>query len=232
MLPLLACASKFNWSLEVDPHSPAGRYLSYMLRKSGSPVGGSSYLAPVKLPPSASECEVVLEGLYSLQTKSKFVQNNQMAFKYTIAELVDNIYEHSEFHYAYVMAQKYPQGRYIELCFFDDGISIPGSFEKIGRHYDSGAHTGAIMDAIRGASTKPEVGRGYGLSTNVEMFRDIGGEVLIVSGNGAIYLDKGSIVPYMLNMTSRMDGTLISLRVQDRPRIVKLYEYVQARSSV
>jgi hypothetical protein len=232
VLPLLAYASKRNWSFKINPKTSAGGYLEFMLNRSGSPVGGSSYLAPAKLPASATECEAVLEDLYSLQTRSRLFQKNEMAYKYTIAELVDNIYEHSEFRLAYVMAQKYVRGGYIELCFFDDGITIPGSFDKHGMHYDKKQHKDAIKDAIRGRSTKPGGGRGYGLSTNVQMFRAIGGEVLIVSGYGAIYVDKSSVIPYTLDTKSRMDGTLISLRVQDRPRIVNLYEYVQASSTV
>jgi hypothetical protein len=224
--------SSVTRSIGSDPESTVGGYLQFMLGRSGSPAGRSTYLAPAKLPSSASDCEGVLEDLNSLQTRSKLFRKNEIAYKYIIAELVDNIYEHSEFGLAYVMAQKYVRGGYIELVFFDDGITIPGSFDKHGMHYDKKQHKDAIIDAIRGKSTKPGRGRGYGLSTNVEMFRDIGGEVLIVSGYGAIYIDKGSVIPYALDTKSRMDGTLISLRVQDRAQIVNLYEYVQARSTV
>jgi hypothetical protein len=231
MLPLLAHASRFKWTLEIDHRSTAGGYLNYMLKRSGSPVGDSTFLAPVKLPRLAEDCQVVLKDLYVLRTKSKFVQQNVNAYTYTIGELVDNIYEHSEFHYAYVMAQKYPRGGYIELCFFDDGITIPGSFNKLTRQYEEAEHTQAILAAVSGKSTKPGGGRGYGLSSNVRMFQSIGGEVFIASGYGAIFVDKGRVIPYTLDSSSRMDGTLISLRVRDGPRFVNVYEYADGGSS-
>jgi len=63
---------------------------------------------------------------------------------------------------------------FIELGFLDDGITIPGSFNKHGRHYDEKDHYKAIDAAIRGKSTKAGRERGFGLSSNVEMFRDLG----------------------------------------------------------
>lgn len=117
-------------------------------------------------------------------------------YTYVIGELMDNIYQHSEFTYASVMAQKYGKKGFIELCFFDNGITIPGSFAKHGKAYPKDGHAKAIYDAISGKSTEADVGRGFGLSTNVDMFRDIGGEVLIVSGNGAVYVNKLGLASY------------------------------------
>ena len=115
---------------------------------------------------------------------------------------------------------------FIELGFLDDGITIPGSFNKHGRHYDEKDHYKAIDAAIRGKSTKAGRERGFGLSSNVEMFRDLG-QILIVSGYGAIYVDGQNITHYRLTPNNKMDGTLISLRVKDISRIVNIYEYLE-----
>jgi len=232
LVPLLALSRKSQWPWRVNPKTKVGGYLNYILSRRGPMAIGSSYVAPISLPSSPEDFKKVLKGLHPLQTESALFRENEVAYKYVIGELVDNIYEHSRFQHASVMGQKYAQGGYIELCFFDDGITIPGSFIKQGKTYDKKAHKDAILQAVRGASTKPEKGRGYGLSTNVEMFRDIGGEVFIASGYGAIYVDKGSVIPYSLNESSRMEGTLISLRVEDRPRIVNIYEYAERGSTV
>ncbi len=76
-------------------------------------------------------------------------------------------------------------------------------------------------------STKAGRERGFGLSSNVEMFRDLGGQILIVSGFGAVYVDGQSIIPYRLTPQNKMDGTLISLRIKDESRIVNIYEYLE-----
>ena len=232
LVPLLALSRKSEWPWKVNPKTQVRGYLNYILNRRGSRAIGSSYVAPVSLPSSPEDFKNVLKGLHSLQSQSALFRRNEVAYKYVIGELVDNIYEHSAFQHASVMGQKYAQGGYIELCFFDDGITIPGSFVKHGRAYDKKAHKDAIIEAVKGASTKQEKGRGYGLSTNVEMFRDIGGEVFIASGYGAIYVDKGGVIPYTLDDSSRMEGTLISLRVRDRARVVNVYEYVERESTL
>jgi hypothetical protein len=65
-----------------------------------------------------------------------------------------------------------------EICFIDDGITIPGSFRthkiKFSQEYE------AIFKAINGISTKSKE-RGYGLNTCIRIFTNgIAGEILIV----------------------------------------------------
>jgi hypothetical protein len=232
LVPLLALSSKSKWTWKVNTRTEVGGYLNYILSRPATRVVGTSYVAPIELPSSPEDFTKVLKGLHALQTQSALFRQNEVAYKYVISELVNNIYEHSEFQHASVMGQKYSQRGYVELCFFDDGITIPGSFLKHGKPFDRKGHNEAILQAIKGASTKPERGRGYGLSTNVEMFRDIGGEVFIASGYGAIYVDKGSVIPYTLDNSSRMEGTLISLRVEDRARVVNVYDYAERGSTL
>jgi hypothetical protein len=184
------------------------------------------------LPQDYRECESVLEAVYSLQSRGGWFDENTAAFKYVVGELVDNIYQHSLFDYAYIMAQRYPARRFVELCFYDDGIGIPGSFQLAGKRCSRANHYRAIYDAMRGVSTKPEEGRGYGLSSNVEMFRDVGGEVLIVSGFGAVFLNRHEVIPYQLDGSTQMEGTLVSIRVRDGTRIPNIYEYAEGNSTL
>lgn len=211
LLPLTSSLAKYGWDLKLNPKTSVGGYLSFILGRQKKPYG-RSFVAPVMLPKSQEDCESVLEAVYTLESENDWFNQNIGAFKYVVAELVDNIYQHSAFDYAYIMAQRYSLRRLIELCFYDDGIGIPGSFGNAGKKYTRKSHYLAIYEAMKGVSTKSGTGRGYGLSSNVEMFRDVGGEVLIVSGFGAIYLNKDRIIPYRLR--TYLNTSLMSMRLQ------------------
>ena len=182
------------------------------------------YMPLVTLPIEQENCEAVLQRIYELGDTSVIFSSNPDAFKYVIGELVDNIYEHSGFKHAFVMAQKYSNLGFIELGFLDDGVTIPGSFRKYGWPYGRKEHYQAITDAIRGLSTKKEAGRGYGLDSSVKIFLELGGQVLVVSGYGAVYLDSQEMKCYRLTTKHRMAGTLISLRVRDIHKTVDIYK--------
>lgn len=117
-----------------------------------------------------SEKEILLERIFELGNDVEVVANTSDAFSLIVSELVDNIYEHSDFKTAYVFAQKYPKIGKLEICFVDDGITIPGSFQKIELIYEKQEHYKAIHDALNGLSSKKIVGRGTGL-TNVSRLK-------------------------------------------------------------
>lgn len=230
LIPLLADTEKKGWIWLTDPNNPVGGYLDYILGSGKTSESGKSYISPVRLPKKQAESEKVLSSLYQLESKSHLFSKGEGTdgYRYVISELTDNIYDHSEFENAFVMAQKYALTGYIELCFYDDGITIPGSYQKCGTSYPPKTHHKAILSAIQGVSTKADVGRGFGLSSNVEVFRNIGGEILIVSGHGAIFVDKGGIIPFQLGDDRAMNGTLISIRVLDGRQNLKLYQYLES----
>lgn len=232
LLPLLAITEKNHWELLINKKTSMGGYLGHMLSPGSLKFVGKSYVPPIRLPTSQEDFTRVLEALRQLGPKSVLAGKNWNAYGYVIAELVDNIYDHSEFKNAFVMAQRYGRSGIVELCFLDDGITIPGRLAKSGVVFAKSSHYKAILKAIKGFSTKPETGRGYGLSTNVEMFRDNGGEVLVISGSGAIYVDKGAVIPYRLSTMRELQGTLISLRVKDSAKHLNVYDYLDATIKV
>ncbi|MGH9923606.1 MAG: ATP-binding protein, partial [Nitrososphaerales archaeon] len=145
-----------------------------------------------------------------------------------VGELVDNIYQHSEFTMALVMAQKYPKKGFVELGFFDNGITIPGSFLKQGLIYDEEEAHKAIADALKGLSSKGGKERGHGLRSSVRIFLEgLGGEVLIISGAGAVYMSKQGSSCYVLGGYHKLGGTLISIRIQDLAKQINIYNYVE-----
>ena len=181
-----------------------------------------SYVPCVPLPQTRTEAEKVLEYVFRLHHQGKDY-GGESVFKYLVSELVDNIYQHSKFSNAYVMAQRYEQKKFVEISFFDDGISIPGSFRKQETKADDST---LIIEAINGRSTKDKE-RGYGLSSNIRIFTEgLGGQILIVSGGGLVYLEKSSQKVYKLQEERRLSGTLISIRIPIPAKEIKLYDFL------
>lgn len=227
-LPLLNLALENKGCKILQPKDP--KVISYMLRMLEEQPDSSSksYVPVVPLSPDPKESGYVLDQIFELQKREGFVSGGEEAFKYVVGELVDNIYQHAEFTIALVMAQKYPKKGFVELGFFDNGITIPGSFGKHGLIYDEEEAHKAISDALKGLSSKGGKERGHGLRSSVRIFLEgLGGEVLIVSGAGAVYMSKERSIGYVLGDYHKLAGTLISIRIQDLARQINIYNYVE-----
>jgi len=212
----------------VEPRNADVRnYVDMMRSVRLANSSGQSYIPLVILPKDQRECSSVLARIYELIQTSVIFQSNENTFKYVIGELVDNIYEHSMFKRGYVMAEKYPRLGFVELGFLDDGITIPGSFNASGYNYREQQHSKAIIDAINGLSTKKGTGRGYGLNSTMRLFQALDGEILVVSGSGAVYLSRRQQLSYYLTPKYRFKGTLVSLRVQDTAQRIDLYSFLE-----
>lgn len=216
-------------AIEYYPHYDTGvnNYILAVTNKDKL-VKGKSYVPIVKLPEQESPREIPYEAEKLVGELSRFVSKNEEinSFGFVLQELADNIYEHSNFNNGYVMAQRYPNKNFVELCIYDDGMSIPGSIEKKYKKYlnqDSSAISAAI---VKGVSTKKEEDkRGNGLHDSINLFaHGLNGEILIISRNGANFINKGccngskkfpKIEPtkYKLTNFPNLDGTLIGIRV-------------------
>jgi hypothetical protein len=189
-----------------------------------------SYVPNNFLPRNQSDADAILNRIMKLQNDGQGI-GGQSAFAYLIGELTTNIYEHSEFRNAMVMAQRYEKKRFVEVTFYDDGITIPGSLRKAGFRYSEDLD--AIKDAVNGRSSKEEYERGYGLGTNVRMCTEIeglGGKVLVVSGRGAFEyaLEKSEQHLYNLGTSPySLDGTLISIRIPYQSKEASVYDFTE-----
>jgi len=132
---------------------------------------------------------------------------------YLLTEFTTNIYDHSRFSRAFVMAQEYPKKEFIEICVYDNGISIPKCFENHG--YEFGSDANSIYEAINAKSTRyGEKGRGYGINTSAQMVTDgFNGELFIASRKGAIHLNRDKITAYKCDRAYELEGTLVSMRL-------------------
>lgn len=137
------------------------------------------------------------------------VENYQNGLKYVLSELADNLEQHSAFGHATVMAQCFEKKGYIDIGIMDNGITIPGRFEKSGITFNEDFE--AVNLALNGKSTKAqEEGRGWGLPTTSElMSKGFKGSLLIISRRGAVDIStSGARNLYKLKDES-LSGTLV-----------------------
>lgn len=211
-------------NIDMPRNNNVTNYILTILKKEIDP--SKTYIPLIELPVEEEKRSKILEHIYQLPKHLQFVASDDNAYSYIVNELVDNIYQHSEFTRAMVMAQKYKN--FVELCFFDNGITIAGSFNKKGMKYKDDESHIAIRDALNGLSSKEDEGRGYGLRTCMEIFlKGLDGEVWIISGSGGIYMNKEKRYDYNFSESSRLTGTLISIRVQEIARDIDIYEYLE-----
>ena len=182
-----------------------------------------SYVSIVELPQNCEEAEETLKKIFAMQTDPNSF-GGESAFKYVVSELVDNIYQHSSFSRALIMGQRYDSKGFIDISFYDNGITIPQSFKNSGFNYEASL---AIREALNGTSTKDD-DRGFGLRTSLKLFtKGLNSEFLIVSGNGAVYCDSGGDYLYKLANLAKLDGTLISARIPTNAPAINIYDYVE-----
>lgn len=189
-----------------------------------SGTGSSTYSPLVYLPKDKTKQEEALQMVYRLQRNDPLFFGGEDAFKYVVHEMTTNIYEHSNFSKATIASQKYISAGYVDLCIHDNGITIPTSLANKG--YKLEPHK-AIAEAINGLSSK-DASRGYGLRTSVRLcLEGLQGEILVVSGAGAVHFQGASKTLYSLTGSHVLQGTLISLRVPLATSKVDIYDYVE-----
>lgn len=223
-LPIALLIMKNATAPRINPaNEEVASYLTTVLGTRVEDRRSRTYLPLVRLPAEEKDSCEVLEHIYEIQRNDSSAFGGELAFKYVVNELVDNIYQHSKFKIAFVMAQRYPVKKFVELAFMDDGITIQGSYKE---HNKKFGPIQSIIKALNGLSTKSEE-RGWGLRSSIKLFREgLKGQILIVSGAGAVYLDGSKQQQYRLSKAHRMDGTLISLRVPYPSPIVDIYKYI------
>ncbi len=146
------------------------------------------------------------------------------AFSYAIYELSENIYEHSEFNTAYIMAQRY--NAFVDICILDDGITIPRRICREYKNFKEEEDYKAIAEAINGLSTKGE-GRGYGLRSSIKLFsRGLNAKIMVISRRGASYINQDGLKFYRLKNSHKWEGTIIGMRVPLPIPEIDIYDYI------
>lgn len=227
LLPLAVLRAQTGAELRATNPTVQG-YAHLVTTADAAPPGGT-YVPVVRLPSRPSKYLEVLERLNDLSTSTKLFAANRQAYRYLLSELGDNIYEHAGASCAFVMAQAYPTKRLIEASFMDDGRTIPGSLgEGTGIKYPPEEAYKAILAALEGKSAKGTGERGYGLRTSARIVNELGGEVLIVSGRGAVVIGASrQRLAFELRPEHELRGTLVGLRLSEGTKTVNLYDLVE-----
>lgn len=183
-----------------------------------------SYLPVVTLPEEKAQADTILNRLNEMHNNGEEFGGEQ-AFNYLLGEIVDNIYEHSEFGTSIVMAQIYPSYEFMDVSFFDNGITINGSFSNHNMRRESDVQ--AIEDAVNGTSTKSQE-RGYGLNTVTRIFTEgMNGQILVISGEGGIEYYEDAVRKFPLEKPYELLGTLVTVRAPYPSSGVDIYDYVE-----
>lgn len=149
--------------------------------------------------------------------------------RHVISELANNVYDHSgrgiEDVQSYILSNI--DCDKLSVCVIDDGISIPGLFEKSDVEFENDCH--ALGMAITTFSTVSDdlYERGNGLRTIVRLVGEGNdGEFLLVSRNGAVYINGDKYAYYLLKDKHKFNGTLVCLRLNHFP-VQNIYELLE-----
>lgn len=197
-------------------------YLNKILQQGNLAYSSGTYMPIVALPKLRKEASFVIERLQRICDNGKNLGGTQ-AFFYFISEMIDNIYEHSNFSKAYVFAQTYPKKEFSEVAIIDDGISIPGNYAKAGYDFKD---DDALLNAVKGVSTKDKE-RGFGLRTSISLLtQGLNGQFLIVSRGASLYVNESDKKVFKLQNQQSLQGTLVSVRLPYPAKEVNIYEYI------
>ncbi|MCE7698249.1 MAG: hypothetical protein K8E24_005235 [Methanobacterium paludis] len=229
LLPSLHFARENSSTILVHPSTS-----NYVKRVLGIIDGPDTTLPFRELPKERSENNTVVMDLLNLLEQygkdahggSKY--GGSQTLKHLLDEMINNVIDHSEAKHGYTYAQHYPNLGAIDICFYDDGISIPCSYENADIPFTTDCD--AIHKSINGISTKQREGddpRGYGINTTAQLIINGNqGSMLIASRRGLYYMDENGKKYKRLKRKNRIDGTLVSIRVQ-KNQVQNFYDYMQ-----
>lgn len=152
------------------------------------------------------------------------------ALRNIIAEIVNNVYDHSrsdsEDIQSYILSNRENIHKKLDIAVVDDGISIPGLFEKLAVDFDNDCH--AIEKAIGVFSTisDSEFERGNGLWTIIRLVAEgNGGEILLISRAGCLHICGEDYKYYLFKDKHIFKGTLVCVRL-NKYEIQNIYELI------
>lgn len=174
----------------------------------------------IKIPEIDNPNHPQLKEILNLPRKYKNIAGGTNSFGYLLEELVDNIYQHSAFEYANVTLRQFTNK--VDVIFFDRGITIKDNFFRTGFIFRLDSE--AIQFATQGLSSKPGKERGQGLQSSTRIVLGLGGEILISSGSGSLYLSNKIKIRY--NLPYYVPGTLIVIRTLYPSKEIDIYNFI------
>lgn len=159
--------------------------------------------------------EKMLSAVNSIfKTQLKLTGDVLEAVYYLVAELTQNVADHSGIDRGLIVAQFYPTKNYMDVCIADCGKGLRQSYVDSGS-FSPDNDEEAIKLALNGKSTKPEAGsRGFGIPTSRKMLtKGLKGKFFMWTGNAFIYqnIEKEEIISVPEQFYRR--GCLVALRI-------------------
>ena len=145
---------------------------------------------------------------------------------YLVAEMADNIDQHPNFTQGSILIQFYENKRHVDIGVFDNGITIPGVYEKNKVEFENDCD--AISKALGGISTKEgEISRGKGLETSKKLVNmGLRGDFYISSRNCLYGSEYGKNLESK-SLENPLKGTLIYMRFKAPKKSLNIYPYVE-----
>ena len=221
-VPLAGYIEKNENRIAVIPpeKTEVKRYLDVLKGIHPNMKKGKSCVPIIQLKTKKDDVDELLKGF----EENEHYCGGKNCFNYLVNELIANIYEHSKFTNAYVAAQRYDSKKFTEICFYDNGITIPGSYENKGMRFKDSE---AIIQALNGLSSKDEQDRGHGLSSSTNIIlKEFGGDIFIVSRKSGVFLSKNLTMGYNLEGINVIQGTMLGIRIPLTTKAVDIYGYV------
>lgn len=126
-----------------------------------------------------------------------------------LAEIIDNVESHSECNDCVIHAEYDPEEGYVDVCVADNGITIPGCYQKHGFEVESDLH--GIDKAVNEHISTRGKRKGNGLALAKHAYVDkMAGCMLVASGDGAMYLNGTDLERVE---THEWPGTLVAARI-------------------
>ncbi|KZX15766.1 hypothetical protein MBCUT_12690 [Methanobrevibacter cuticularis] len=219
LLPAFNFMNEYNIE-KYDPNFNTRTYLRGVFRA----IKNKNTTLPIKpLPQVLTDLDKfnILENIRSL-LKKNYVE--EQSFEYLAIEIMNNISEHSKYNNAYIFAQQYPNIDFTDICFLDDGITIPESLRRAGNYYDN--DNDYIIAALNGKSSDINNFRmrGSGLNSSHRIISEgFGGEMLIVSGKGLCHITPEGV--FLGINDNYFKGTIVSLRINEKVLGNEIHNY-------
>ena len=150
--------------------------------------------------------------------------------RHILSELTYNVHEHAfddSKTEAAIAIKLYGDCEKLDISIIDDGLSIPGRFDKSNVNYSDDCH--AVEMAINNFSTVSDnpYERGNGLWTTIRLvIEGNGGEILIVSRDALLYIGIDGYEYKLLDNENVFGGTLISIRL-NKFEVQNIYDLIE-----
>jgi 2-hydroxy-3-keto-5-methylthiopentenyl-1-phosphate phosphatase len=180
----------------------------------------------------------IRELIFRNNTKGYIEYGNEETFRYVTGEMLSNVEQHSMADKIYSYSQLYPNEGYVEVGILDDGITIPGKYERSCplftdqeiNPYDFKNDCDAINRCLNGISTKESFKRslefinnpseienndnlGMGLNTSIRVITEgLGGSFLIASRGCICHITPKEKKFIKVNNNNIFRGTFVCVR--------------------